>query len=230
MDYVLMSGSFKNMEIYQEIINFLNRKKLNNKNISFIAASFYEYNFNDYFVNKLIKLFGEKKFVFNKIYIIDNRLSNKKMIDKLNDSEIIFLLGGDTLNQIKSINKNRLKNHILNKMVIGMSAGAINMAKKVVLAKDINDNIPELSIYNGIGLTNINIEPHCDFKNKEHWKELEKASNISDIIVMNDDCFIISDKDKISFYGSYIKLSNKKIYWNNKICTLETFLKGINYD
>ena len=44
-----------------------------------------------------------------------------------------------------------LKKYIndVNKIVIGISAGAINMAEKVVLAKDVEDNIPNLSIYKG---------------------------------------------------------------------------------
>ena len=113
-----------------------------------------------------------------------------------------------------------------NKIVIGMSAGAINMAKKVVLAKDPDDNILELSIYEGLGLTDINIEPHCDFSNKEHWKELEKASEINEIVVMNDDAYIICDDD-ISYYGTYLILKNKEIFVDNKKVSLEYFIEDV---
>lgn len=230
MDYVLMSGSFTKMEIYNQIITYLNKKNLNNKTISFVTSSFDEYEENDSYVNKMLKLFNDKEFFFKKVYIIDNRLTNKEMIKCLDSSNIVFVLGGDTLKQITSINKNKLANYIVNKIVIGMSAGSINMAKKVVLAKDEEDNIPELSVYEGIGLTDINIEPHCDFNNVKHWHELEEASEISPITVMHDDAFIISDKGKLSFYGSYIILDKKKIYWNNKECSLKEFLRGIEYD
>ena len=232
MKYVLMSGSFTRMEIYQEIIDFLNKYSLNNKNIAFITADFSDYSSNDKYIKKLIKLFNDKKFIFNSVYIIDNRIDSYEMKNYIKDSDIVFLLGGDTLKQIKFINKYKLKNIIKekNKVVIGMSAGSINMAKRVVLARDIDDGIPNLSIYKGIGITDINIEPHCDFKNEEHWKDIEEASKYSNIIVMHDDCYIIVDNDVTSYYGSYVKMTNSSIYYKNNKCTLKEFLREINYD
>ena len=232
MKYVLMSGSFTRMEIYQEIIDFLNKYSLNNKNIAFITADFSDYSSNDKYIKKLIKLFNDKKFIFNSVYIIDNRIDSYEMKNYIKDSDIVFLLGGDTLKQIKFINKYKLKNIIKekNKVVIGMSAGSINMAKRVVLARDIDDGIPNLSIYKGIGITDINIEPHCDFRNEEHWKDIEEASKYSNIIVMHDDCYIIVDNDVTSYYGSYVKMTNSSIYYKNNKCTLKEFLREINYD
>ena len=232
MKYVLMSGSFTRMEIYQEIIDFLNKYSLNNKNIAFITADFSDYSSNDKYIKKLIKLFNDKEFIFNSVYTIDNRIDSYEMKNYIKDSDIVFLLGGDTLKQINFINKYKLKNIIKekNKVVIGMSAGSINMAKKVVLAKDKDDGIPNLSIYKGIGITDINIEPHCDFRNEEHWKDIEEASQYSNIIVMHDDCYIIVDNDVPSYYGSYIKMTNSSIYYKNNKCTLEEFLREINYD
>ena len=232
MNYVLMSGSFTRIEIYQKIINFLNKHLLNNKNIAFITADFNDYSSNDKYIKIIIKLFNDKKFMFSSVYTIDNRIDSNMMKKYIKDSNIIFLLGGDTLKQIKFINKYKLKNIIKekNKFVIGMSAGAINMAKTVVLARDIDDGIPNLSIYKGIGITDINIEPHCDFRNEEHWKDIEEASFYSDIIVMNDDCYVIVDNDIINYYGSYVKMTNSSIYYKNNKCILEDFLRKINYD
>ena len=232
MNYVLMSGSFTRMEIYQKIINFLNKHLLNNKNIAFITADFNDYSSNDKYIKIIIKLFNDKKFMFSSVYTIDNRIDSNMMKKYIKDSNIIFLLGGDTLKQIKFINKYKLKNIIKekNKVVIGMSAGAINMAKTVVLARDIDDGIPNLSIYKGIGITDINIEPHCDFRNEEHWKDIEEASFYSDIMVMNDDCYVIVDNDIINYYGSYVKMTNSSIYYKNNKCILEDFLREINYD
>lgn len=230
MKYVLMSGSYRETKIYDEIIDFINENLKTEKKIAFIASTFEAFDKNDYYSQKLLEAFQEKNMCFDENYIIDNRCSNDEMIRNINDSNIIFIMGGDTLEQIKNINKYNLKEYINSndKIVIGMSAGSINMAKKVVLAKDEEDNIPELSIYNGIGITDLNIEPHCDFKNKEHWKEIEEASQISDIIVMNDDCFIIGDNDNIKYYGSYIILKKSKIFYKDIECDLETFLKEIN--
>ena len=151
------------------------------------------------------------------------------MINNIKDSNIIFLLGGDTLKQIKSIKYYSLIKYIKNetKIIVGISSGAINMAERVVLAKDIEDNIPNLSIYKGIGITNINIEPHCDFNNKIHWKDLEEASLYTNLIIMHDDSYIIIDGNIIKYYGHYIEMKNKNISYNNQVIQLEEFLKNI---
>ena len=227
-----MSGSYKKIEIYHEIIDFIKSYFNSEISITFISANFDNYDENERYVNKLIKSFNAKKLHFDKVCIIDNRMTNNDMIESIKNSNIVFILGGDTLAQIKNINKYNLKKYINDesKIIIGMSAGAINMAKKVILASDVEDNIPDLSIYDGIGITDINIEPHCDFKNSNHWKELEKASFYGEIIVMNEDCYIIVDGDKMSFYGAYLKLKKSQIFYNGKKSTLINFIRDIEYD
>lgn len=86
-------------------------------------------------------------------------------------------------------------------ITIGMSAGSINMAKRVVLAKDMEDNIPELSIYNGIGLVDINIEPHLDSSSENHLNEILEATQFSTIYGLNDNSFIKIVDNNISIYG-----------------------------
>ena len=232
MKAVLISGSFKKIEIPQNIINFINNKIQTTKKISFIAASFNDYEKNDKFVNKLLNAFEDKKIYFDNISIIDSRTKKNEMINNIKNSNIIFILGGDTLKQIKSIKNYGLKKHISdnNKIIIGISAGAINMAKQVVLAKDIEDNIPNLSIYKGLGITNINIEPHCDFNNKVHWQDLLEASMYTNLVVMHDDSYIIIDDDNIKYYGHYLTLKKGKVYYNSNECSLERFVKEIIND
>ncbi len=232
MKYVLISGSFKNMEMDEEIVEFIRKNCVDKIIVSFVAATFDTYAANDNFINKLINLFDKKGLIFDQVYVIDERINNKQMLKNIHDSNIVFLLGGDTLSQIDYINKYKLKKEIKNKekIIVGMSAGAINMAENVVLAKDEEDNIPQLSIYKGLGITTINIEPHCDFKNKKHWKDIEEASYYSDIVVMNDDCYIIGDNENIHYYGSYLILSKAVINYKGKLCTLDYFLEDINYD
>ena len=231
MKAILLSGSYSKIEIPQEVIDFF-RENTNNFTISFIAADFDDYVLTDKLVNKLINAFEEKKFVIKSFNIIDNRMNAQEMVDAININEIIFLLGGDTLKQINSLNEYELIKHIKkpDKLIVGISAGAINMAKKVILAKDVDDNIPELSIYDGIGITKINIEPHCDFYNIEYLKDLEEASFEGKLLLMNDNCFIIINEEKETYYGDYCYLENGKYQFNNNIKTFEEFLKVIKND
>ena len=67
MKAVLISGSFKKIDIPQNIINFINNNIDEGKNISFIASNFNEFNTNDYFVEKLLKEFKIKNLIFKNI-------------------------------------------------------------------------------------------------------------------------------------------------------------------
>lgn len=231
MKAVLLSGSYGKIEIPKEIIDFF-RENTNSFTISFIAADFDDYVLTDKLVKKLINAFEEKNVIIESYCIIDNRINNEEMMDVINTNEIIFLLGGDTLKQINSLNECNLIQKIKNsnKLVIGISAGAINMANKVILAKDEDDNIPELSIYDGIGITKINIEPHCDFYNNQHLKDLEEASFEGKLLLMNDNCFVIINEENETYYGDYCYLENGIYQFNNNIKTFEEFLKVIKND
>lgn len=233
MKYILMSGSFKTNEIPNKIINFLNRnfKKINS--ISFVTSTFEDYKKNDHYVEKMRNSFAEKNIKFKNVYTIDSRLTESEMKNNINSSDIVFILGGNTLKQIEYINKYNLKKAIKNEkhILIGVSAGAINMAKKVVLAKDLSDDIPSLSIYEGIGVSDYNIEPHCDFNDNIHFKDLIEASFYTNLIVMNDNCFIIINDKSKKIYGDYFYLKKGNIYYKKKKCNLDYFLGEIeNYD
>ena len=152
-------------------------------------------------------MFKSNGIIFKETHVIDNRISKKEAKEYIKKAEVVWLSGGNTLNQIKEIKEYDLIETLQNreKVTIGMSAGSINMAKRVVLAKDINDNIPELSIYDGIGLVDINIEPHFDPTDEEHNKDIYEASKSSTIYGLYDDSFIKIVDDEITIYGDYIK-------------------------
>ena len=225
MKYILMSGSFKTNEIPNKIINFLNRniKKINS--ISFVTSTFDNYEKNNYYVEKMINSFEEKNIKFQNTYIIDSRLTESEMKRNINSSDIVFILGGNTLKQMEYINKYNLKNAIKNEkhILIGVSAGAINMAKKVVLAKDISDDIPSLSIYEGIGVSDYNIEPHYDFNDSIHFEDLIEASFYTNLIVMNDNCFIIIFLSKHNSFNHFTYCTNLVSLKQNSISSMHFY-------
>ena len=173
--------------------------------------------------------FAEKNIQFENVYTIDSRLSEYEMKKNINSSDIVFILGGNTLKQIEYINKYNLKNAIKNEnhILIGVSAGAINMAKKVVLAKDLSDDISSLSVYEGIGVSDYNIEPHCDFNDNIHFKDLIEASFYTNLIVMNENCLIIINDKSKKIYGDYFYIKKGNIYYKKKKCNLDYFMKKI---
>ena len=92
-----------------------------------------------------------------------------------------------------------------------MSAGAINMGDHVVLAKQESDHIPQLSEYRGLGLTEINLEPHYDSSNTEHKEEILQASRIAPILALCDNAFVKVKDQQIQIYGEYTVFDHSEI-------------------
>lgn len=148
----------------------------------------------DKYIDIFLKMFKNKGIAFNKSYIIDNRITSKDAIEYINKSEIVWISGGDTLKQIRNIKEYNLIKALQNRkgITIGISAGAINMAKKVVLAKYVD----------------INVEPHLDFASEEHMNEIYRASQHTAIYGIYDNSFIKIVNESIEIYGTYFKYEN----------------------
>ncbi len=63
----------------------------------------------------------------------------------------------------------------------------------------------KLSIYDGIGLVDINIEPHLDSASKDHMKDIHEASQHAVIYGLYDNAFIKIIDNKLKIYGTYFK-------------------------
>jgi peptidase E len=155
-------------------------------------------------------MFRNNGIVFNEVRVIDDRITKEKAVQYVEKAGVIWIAGGNTLKQIAYLKEYNLISVLKNRegLTIGMSAGSINMARRVVLAKDINDNIPELAIYDGIGLVDINIEPHLDSASEEHMKDIYEASQFTTIYGLYDNSFIKIVDDNMNIYGTYFKYEN----------------------
>lgn len=175
----------------------------NNGLFLFIASDFSGHSKTDRHTDAILNMFRDKGIVFNELQIIDDRITNDKAMQCIEKADVIWLSGGDTLKQIAYLKEYNLIPFLQRRegITIGMSAGSINMAKRVVLAKDINDNIPELAIYDGIGLVDINIEPHLNSANEDHIEEIHEASQFATIYGLYDNSFIKIVNNKIEIFG-----------------------------
>lgn len=194
----------------EDFINCIKEYYHNNGSMLFIASDFAEHSKTDKYLQVFRTMFRENGVTFNEVNTIDYRTSKEKAFEYIENTDVIWLSGGNTLKQIEHMKEYNLI-PVLQKregITIGMSAGSINMAKRVVLARDINDNIPELAIYEGIGLVDINVEPHLDSANEEHMKEVYEASQYATIYGLYDNSFIKIVGDNMDIYGVYFKYRN----------------------
>jgi len=188
------------------------KKYLTNKSTFVFIASDFDYQAHDiteHYCKLFLDMFRSFDIEFEHVYIIDYRVSMERAAILTEIADFVWISGGDTLKQISYIKEYQLIDTLRNRngITMGMSAGSINMAKRVVLARDVHDNVPELSIYEGIGLVDINIEPHIDLNRVEHIEDIKEAAKHNAIYGLYDESFITVVNDKVEIHGEYIVFS-----------------------
>lgn len=210
--YILSGPEFK-LGYDKELTKLLVSDAKKASKIVFIASSFDDYENTDKYANIINDWFKSNKIIFKSVNIIDNRVSKEIAVNYINDSDIVVLMGGDTLKQISYIKSYGIIDALKSRegITIGISAGSINMCSHVVLTKDENDNIPSTVCYEGIGLSNVNIEPHFDFINIEHNRDIFEASSHGKIVCLPNTSFIRIEDDKEQYYGNYYVIEDNNL-------------------
>lgn len=195
----LLSGPDIEKGFEGEIVDLLKNDLRGKRNIYFISSTPDNYEMNDLFFNNCKRWFDDLGLDLNKYLLIDNRIVTNKLISTIKDADIIFLLGGDPFEQIGFLKNTKIDKFLkkFDGIIMGVSAGAMNMGNKVYYSKD--DDYPESVIYDGLNLVDITIDPHFDPNNKDQISEFLKFSenikiiglpNISSIRVSNEVKFI----------------------------------------
>lgn len=201
--YILTSG-FPN-GFTEEFTDQVRKNTERPERLVYIAADFHgKDEENDLYCEQCKKSFEKIGINFSDIFIIDGRAGAKESREAAANADIIWISGGHPIRQIKNINNYGLPQVLQksNALLIGESAGAINMAVRVVLPK--RSFIPELSLYYGIGLVDINIEPHLDPNDENHVAQIKEAASLARIYGLFDDSFITVKDGVAEFYGDYI--------------------------
>lgn len=180
---------------------YLSKDLRNCNNILFVPGDYDNEKYTIY-KDKIISWFDNIGISFKENHLVS-------LDDELNDYDVIFLMGGNPIKQIEIINKINLRN-IINKakVVIGVSAGAINLSNEAIYYNDYSEKI---EIYNGISLTDINVYPHFDINNKEFLEEVKMVSKIKSLIALPNESFIKLDDEQIEFCGDCYKVTNDNI-------------------
>ncbi len=210
----LLSGPLAQEGFSSQIAKLL-KKDLNQKNnIVFIASSPENFIKNDTYVygnnNNITGLKNHLKEVMEikKVTIIDNRVDKSKAKEHISKADVVYLLGGNPLNQLKFIKNNNydtvLKDY--QGIILGTSAGAMNLSKKSYYSKD--EDYSKSFFYDGIGLVDITIDPHFEITNKTQIEEAKIFSQKHSIIGLPDSSAIRITDDEISYIGDHYPFHN----------------------
>lgn len=185
-----------------------------NSKITFIASVFNNNDKNDSQVSQYIKLFQQIGIAFNNVNLIDNRITNEFAKKILENTDIIFLMGGSPELQMQSIKKYKIIDDIKKcKLVLGVSAGAMNQSHRVMYRDDFDNFI--MKYYNGIGMVNINIFPHTEINNTNLLKEAKEISKEIPLILLPNDSFIRIENNKMKIVGRSYSLYKEKVILND---------------
>ena len=210
---ILLSGPDKTKYFNDEVSNIIKRMVKNPINMVVIPADPNNFVKNDkqfYGNDSVIGVFKTFKKIFPNLNIVllDNRVSQTNGIKYLEKSNIIYLLGGNPFIQLEYLQKTKYSDIIqhTSALVMGVSAGAMNLAVNSYYSKD--EDYPESIIYKGLGLTNITIDPHFDINNLEQVNEIkDNSKNIKIIGLPNDSAIVISDNN-MEFIGKVYIFEN----------------------
>lgn len=174
---------------------------------AFVASEFDKiYEKTDWYCNHFLKMFSDCGIIFDSVTVIDSRMSKEAAQDTVKNADVLWLAGGDTPTQFGYLEAYGLISCIREQegVIIGMSAGSINMAKTAVCTLTCGHN--ELKIYEALGLVEFSVEPHLD---KDHISdELLVLSGKYPLYGICDDGAIICKEDNTLYIGDVFFIDN----------------------
>ncbi len=187
------------------------RQKISKRNkFAFVASEFEKiHEKTDKYFRVFLNMFEEVGIHFEEAYVIDGRMSTDEAQKSVVEADVIWLSGGDTPTQFHYFKKygldTVLKQH--DGIIIGMSAGSINMAETSICTLSCGHYKQE--IYDGLACVDISVEPH--FVRENVSNELLDLSKKYTIYGLCDDSFIVCSGKTIEFYGEIYKLCHGNI-------------------
>lgn len=207
---ILFSGCDKVKGFNTKIKEVIN-KELDRYNSMAVICASDDYGKNDTLIDGTNDKIGIRS-MFSSIkefYLIDGRTSGDDMINIIKKVDIIYLFGGNPLIQLDIIKRIDYKKLFKDKVLLGISAGSMNLGNIGYYSKD--EDYDKTFFYEGLGFTDITIDPHFDINNREQVNEMVNSSYKHRIIGLpNDSCIVIKDKNTY-YINNYFVVEDGKI-------------------
>jgi len=163
----------------------------------------------DWYCNNFLKMFSDCGITFGSSMVIDSRISRKTAQDTVRNADVLWLAGGYTPTQFAYLESYGLIPYIREQkgVIIGMSAGSINMAKTAICTLTCKHD--KLEIYEGLGLVEFSVEPHFDKNNISN--ELLELSKKYKLYGLCDDGAIICTENNTLYLGDVFLIDNSNV-------------------
>ena len=209
-------------------IDELQKYIIKGDNFLFVASSPNAFKINDFYAQLTFNAFNLSGFDFKNLQILDSR--NQHNAENLvKEASIVFLAGGDTRSEMQFFDEINLSNLLKQypKIIVGQSAGAMNLAEKVYNPPEKEEEINNIRYFTGLGLTKINVEPH--FKNTPNFGETDILQKIlledskkKPFIAITDGSYIMDNGPEQKIFGEAYTFENGTY---NQICKNGEYVK-----
>ncbi len=183
------------------------------KNLVMISGSPFSNDFtSDYFSSNW---FDQCGIYFENRNFINRKSTKKDAVDLINNASVIFLCGGYPMEQNTFLNNYGLINYIktTSSIVIGASAGSMNMSSQWLSSVNTDQNVAESSLVNGINLADFYFctKANQTMNDKHLINELLPLSNITKIHVAIDEVAIRLEGNNTDIMGEVYSIENEII-------------------
>lgn len=204
MSTYILTSMFPNG--FMQIAKVFQQKIEKRDKFAFVASEFEAlHEKTDKYFRIFLDMFEEAGIHFEEAYVVDGRMSAAEAQKAVVEADVVWLSGGDTPAQFACFQKYGLVKVLQEHegVIIGMSAGSINMARTSICTLSCGHRKQE--IYSGLGCVDISVEPH--FVRENVSDELIELSKVYIIYGLCDDALIVCSGETIEFYGEVYKLS-----------------------
>lgn len=192
--YIQIGGFIPNVGFYEPAAELLKREIECMESITFICSRPDEFTANNERVVHYLSWFKSIGVNFKSSFLLDGRLDIEKIDKSILEPSCFCLMGGDTQKQNDFLKAYKLIEALENfeGLIIGISAGAINMAK--------------------IGLVDARVVPHFDSRPKEFVEEtLLPLSYEHKIYGLCEDGVILHKNDQLFHFGRVFEIENGEL-------------------
>jgi len=154
--------------------------------------------------------------VFDEYHLVNDEVEKEKAHRLIKEASVLLILGGDTVPQANFFAEYELATPIKESnasIIMGFSAGAQNIAKKWVSAKEFDKEVEATTIYDGLGINNFCYVPYFSIDmDRLINDDLLPLSQEIDIYATSPEGFIRAKGDEITAFGDVYLISHSKIY------------------
>lgn len=201
-------SGFPDRRFTDEIARRLKKELPVRKRIVFITACPENYQQNDEDSAGMHGMFAEYGIGFDRFCVVDNRTDPADAQEWAREADCFFLMGGGVCaEQLQLIREKGIYDIVRNgsAMVLGVSAGSMNMGKTTV------DIWESLVPYEGLGFADITMIGHFSYEDTERLRLMKAVSMERPVCAMEDESAIFIKGSKVDLFGAIHRIDKGAI-------------------